>query len=171
MRLLRHPGPAAQQRILVEPSAAAAEFAVELEAGADLLGAFDDILAARGIEGAAIRFAGGILDRIGFVTGVPDATGYRIATHSAPTRTGGPVMLLAGSAIFGRVDPKTFRTHCHAVFVLPGGEVRSGHLLGGECPVAIPGARAFVTSTGTSHFQVAFDSETNFALFEPRRTP
>lgn len=167
MRAIRHPGPPIEPRLLAAHSDTSSEFAIELAVGADLLATLADVIERLGVESAGIRFAGGNLDRIGFVTGVPDPTGYRIATHSAPTYLDGPIVLIGGSAILGRESAERLRLHCHAAFVAADGAVRSGHLLPGCCPVGAGSARAFVTSTGNARFAVVFDAETNFPLMQP----
>ncbi len=167
MRAIRHPGPPLEPRLLTARSDTSQEFAIELGAGADLLATLADALERLGVDTAGIRFAGGNLDRIGFVTGVIDPTGYRIATHSAPAYLEGPILLIGGSAILGRESAERLRLHCHAAFVAADGAARSGHLLPGCCPVGTGGARAFVTSTGNAQFAVVFDAETNFPLMQP----
>jgi predicted DNA-binding protein with PD1-like motif len=170
LRAIRHPGPPLEPRLLAARSDSSGEFAIELGAGADLLATLADALERLGVDTAGIRFAGGYLDRIGFVTGVIDPTGYRIATHSAPTDLEGPIVLIGGSAILGRGSAERLQLHCHAAFAAADGAARSGHLLPGRCPVGGGGARAFVTSTGSAHFAVVFDPETNFPLMQPAPT-
>lgn len=171
MTLIRHPGPERYPRVLVEASAPAAEFRLGLAAGQDLLTGLESALGARGVAGATVALAGGTLAPFSFVTGVPDPTGFRIATHSEPVRLAGPVLLIAGTAIFGHDQEGARKTHCHAVLCDAEGGVRGGHVVAGGCMIGGDGLAAWVTTTGAAAFEVAFDGETNFPIFHPARAP
>ena len=166
---MRHPGPVHEPRVVVEQSPAHPEFRVSLPAGADLLDGLCDALVAKGIRSAGIRLSGGVLSGCRFVTGVPDPTGFRIATHSPANDLAGPVLLLSGGAIVGIDEQGRSRAHCHAMFIGRDGEVRSGHLLPGSCPIAEHDLEVWVTPTGEARFETRFDDETNFPLMHPGR--
>lgn len=169
MRQMQHPGPALEPRVLVEQSSATVEFRVLLPANTDLLNGLGDALAENEIRSAGIRLAGGVLSECRFVTGIPDPTGFRIATHSPANDLAGPVLLISGGAILGVDERGRSRIHCHAMFVGGDGEVRSGHILPGSCPIAEHGFDVWVTPTGAAQFESRFDDETNFPLMHPAR--
>ena len=169
MRRMHHPGPALEPRIVVEESSLHPEFRVVLATGADLLDGISEALARTDARSAGIRFAGGLLASCRFVTGVLDPTGFRIATHSLPNDLEGPVLLLSGGAILGIDEQGQSCVHCHAMFIDRDGEVRSGHLIPGACPIAERDVEVWVTSTGKARFEVRFDDETNFPLMHPGR--
>ena len=176
MRQMQHPGPALEPRILVEQSRAVPELRVRLPIGADLLVGIGHALVACGVLSAGIRLAGGILAQCRFVTGIPDPTGFRIATHSPANELAGPVLLICGGAVLGIDEAGCSHVHCHALFAAqnPSGqaaEVRSGHLVPGACPVAGSGLEVWVTPTGDARFESRFDEETNFPLMHPGRCP
>tara|TARA_B100000686_G_C16698991_1_gene922229 strand:- start:753 stop:1259 length:507 start_codon:yes stop_codon:yes gene_type:complete len=166
---MRHPGPALEPRVVVEKSPLNAEFRVVLATGTDLLDGISEALARTNARSAGIRFASGLLASCRFVTGVPDPTGFRIATHSLPNDLVGPVLLLSGGAILGIDERGQPCVHCHAMFIDRDGEVRSGHLIPGACTIAERDVEIWVTSTGKARFEVRFDDETNFPLMHPGR--
>jgi len=168
---MQHPGPALEPRVLVEHSPVGAEYRVSLPVGIDLLDGLSVTLAALGIRSAGIRLAGGVLSHCRFVTGIPDPTGFRIATHSPANDLAGPVLIISGGAILGVDERARSRIHCHAMFTGGDGDLRSGHLLPRSCPVAEPGFPVWVTPTGAAGFESCFDEETNFHLMHPARTP
>ena len=162
-----HPGPVNEPRIVVEQSPYHPEYRVMLPAGVDLLDGLCEALAAQGVRSAGVRLSGGVLSHCRFVTGVPDPSGFRIATHSPANDLAGPVLLISGGAIVGIDAHEHIRAHCHAMFVGRGGEVRSGHLLPGSCPIDEQGIEMWVTPTGEARFETQFDDETNFPLMHP----
>lgn len=171
MTRIRHPGPEKYPRVLVEASAPAAEFRLGLAGGQDLLTGLETALSARGVTSATVALAGGTLAPFTFVTGIADPTGFRIATHSEPVRLAGPVLLIAGAAIFGHDEDGARKTHCHAVLCDAEGRVRGGHVVAGGCMIGEEGLAVWVTPTGAAAFEVAFDDETNFPIFHPARAP
>ena len=171
MRLMQHPGPVLEPRLLIEHAADVTEFRVALPIATDLLDGLSVALAAKGIRSAGIRLAGGVLSRCRFVTGIPDPTGFRIATHSPAIDLAGPVLIVSGGAILGVDERDRSRIHCHAMFTGGDGEVRSGHLLPRSCPIAEPRFLVWVTPTGTARFESRFDEETNFPLMHPAPAP
>ena len=166
---MRHPGPVNEPRIIVEQSPVQPEFRVTLSMGADLLEGLCEVLAKQSVHSAGVRLSGGLLSYCRFVTGVPDPSGFRIATHSPANDLAGPVLLISGGAIVGIDERGESRAHCHAMFVGRDGEVRSGHLLPGSCPIAEQAIELWVTPTGEARFETRFDDETNFPLMHPGR--
>ena len=171
MTRIRHPGPELLPRMLVQASAPTGEYRIGLAAGQDLLCGLETELTARGVASATVALAGGTLAPFTFVTGVLDPSGLRIATHPDPVRLVGPVLLIAGAAIFGHDEDGAGKIHCHAVLCDAQGGVRGGHVVAGGCMIGGEGLAAWVTPTGAAAFEVAFDDETNFPIFHPARAP
>jgi len=167
MRILEQPGPASEPRRLYAMAEAEAELRIALPEGADLLEGLVSVLEARGICDAAVSFTAASFARIAYLTGQPDHSGKRVATYGAPTILEGPVMLLGANGILGRDLQGKALLHCHAVMVDSGGKVHGGHLPPGECLLGPGGAVARVTVLTGGGFQVGFDTETNYPIFQP----
>ena len=102
-----------------------------------------------------------------FMTGRPDDSGPRAATHAGPWTLKGPLTLLGGGAIIGLDAEDQPVVHCHALFAGPDGTVRGGHMLAGKCPIAEPGLVALACCPSGAGFKIALDRETNFPIFHP----
>jgi predicted DNA-binding protein with PD1-like motif len=170
MRQVTHPGAPLEPRILTQTNgedAPGREFFVRLPAGEDIFYSLTDMLAAHGISTAGVRIIDGAFKAFSFCTGVPDPTGYRVATFSETKVPPCPVELIAGNIIAGLDEDGASKTHCHAVFVDRDGGQYVGHLLPGDCTIGPGGATVWVTDTGDACLQVRFDTETNFPIFHP----
>jgi len=171
LRQVSHPGAPIEPRILSCAGAAGREFLVWLPAGTDLFHGLTDILAAKDVATAGVRIVSGRFQNFSYCTGVPDPTGYRVATFSEPAFPPCPVELVAGNIIVGLDENGALKTHCHAVFVDQNGKHHAGHLLPGECTLGPDGATVWVTATSDACLQVRFDEETNFPIFHPAAKP
>lgn len=169
MRTLVQPGAPLQPRRLLEWAAPTADLRVRLAAGQDLLLGLVAALAARSVSHAAVQVLSADIARMAYLTGQPDRSGQRVATYGAPTWLEGPVTLLGGNGILGPGPDGDTLLHCHAVMVDAAGRLHGGHLPPGDCLLAAGGAAALVTPLREAAFAAAFDSETNYPLFQPRR--
>ena len=166
MTRLRQPGPVLQPRRLAAWAEDADDVLIALPAGADLMEGLVAALTGRGFQQAGLVLLGGSLASVSFMTGRPDDSGHRVATHNGPWDLEGPLTLIAGNAILGR-GPEGPLLHCHAVFATASGELRGGHLRPGLVPLGPGGLRALASCPQGAGFQVAEDEETNFAIFHP----
>ena len=169
MSRLKQPGAPLQPRRLAAWASGVTDLLITLPAGADLMTGLVEALAERGIEQAGLVLLSGELRAASFMTGRPDVSGHRIATHAGPWDLAGPLSLLGGNAILGRGAEAAALLHCHAVFATPEGRLRGGHLRPGRCPLGPGGLRALAACPQGAGFQVAEDSETNFSIFHPFR--
>ncbi len=126
-----------------------------------------DALSARGPTQAGVVFLRGTLAAVTFMTGQPDDSGRRAATHAGPWSLEGPLTLLGGCAIVGLGVEDQPVVHCHALFAGPDGGVRGGHLLAGKCPLGDAGLTALTCCPSETGFKIALDRETNFPIFHP----
>lgn len=163
---MQHPGPALEPRQIGQWAEGARAFTLKLAAGTDLMEGLVETLQALGVAQAGINLLGGELAEIGFMTGRPDDSGYRIATHNGPWHLPGPLTLLGGTAILGLDAEGAALLHCHGLFADAGGKVRGGHLRSGECPLGAAGLTAVASCPQGAGFQVAFDPESNFPIFQ-----
>ncbi len=141
MSRLKQPGAPLQPRRLAAWASGVTDLLITLPAGADLMTGLVEALADRGIEQAGLVLLSGELRAASFMTGRPDVSGHRIATHAGPWDLAGPLRLLGGNAILGR-GASFALLHCHAVFATPEGRLRGGHLRPGHCPLGPGGLRA-----------------------------
>lgn len=169
MRTLQQPGAPLQPRLLLEWTAPAEDLRVTLAAGQDLLNGLVGALAERGVTHAAVQVIAADIARMAYLTGAEDPSGARVATYGPPTWLEGPVMLLGGNGILGPGPEGETLLHCHAVMVDAAGRLHGGHLPPGDCLLAGGGAVALVTPLREAAFAAAYDSETNYPLFQPKR--
>lgn len=166
-REVQHPGSVIEPRILATASTADRELRVFLPPGCDLLDGLAAKMRQLGISTAGVRLAGGDFDAFSFYTGVPDPTGARVATFSAPHAPALPVTLVIANAVIGLDENGQIKSHCHAVFLDGDGKSRGGHLIPGACRIGRGGLVAWVTATGDAQLKVRHDPETNFPIFHP----
>lgn len=171
MRTLVQPGAALQPRRILEWAAPAVDLRVQLDAGEDLLRGLVAALAARQVTHAAVQVLSADIARMAYLTGAEDETGERVATYGAPTWLEGPVTLLGANGILGPGPDGDTLLHCHAVVVDAEGRLHGGHLPPGDCRLGPGGAVALATPLREAAFAAAFDSETNYPLFQPRKIP
>ncbi len=163
---MQHPGPALEPRQIGQWAAGGREFTLKLPAGADLMEGLVATLQGLDVAQAGISFLGGGLAEVGFMTGRPDDSGYRIATHDGPWQLPGPLTLLGGTAILGLDAEGKALLHCHGLFADATGKVRGGHLRPGECPLGPEGLMAVASCPQEAGFRIAFDPESNFPIFQ-----
>ncbi len=171
MRTLTQPGAPLQPRLLLEWTAPAEDLRVRLSAGQDLLRGLVAALASRGVDHAAVQVIAADIARMAYLTGAEDPSGARVATYGPPTWLEGPVTLLGANGILGPGPDGDTLLHCHAVVVDAEGRLHGGHLPPGDCLLGAGGAVALVTPLRDAAFAVAYDSETNYPLFQPRKIP
>lgn len=171
MRTVKQPGPAQEPRLLAEQAEATAELRVVLPEGTDLHEGLITALRKRGIADAAIRLTGGGFGSMQYLTGQPDGSGARVATYGAPTLLEGPVALIGGNAILGRLENGAAILHCHAVVADREGRIHGGHLPPGVCRAGPEGLVAWVTALAGAGFAVGYDAETNYPIFHPAVAP
>ena len=167
MKTLRHPGPVLEPRRLALWAEGGCDLRIALPAGADLMEDLVTALRENGIESAGLVILGGALGRVSFMTGRPDDSGNRAATHNGPWDMDGPLTLVGGGAIFGPDQAGRPLLHWHALFSGPDGRVRGGHLRQGFCPLGPQGLLVLAQSLEGATFKVAHDPETNFPIFHP----
>lgn len=171
MRTLTQPGTPSLPRLVVRPIAQGRSLRVRLPAGADLLTGLTAALVAHGVADAGVQLLGGVFASMQYLTGQPDHTGQRVATYGAPTTLEGPVRLIGGNCVLGRDAKGAPLLHCHAVVADRAGRVHGGHLPAKVCILGAAGATALVTVLGADGFQVAYDAETNYDIFQPVSGP
>lgn len=167
MKTLHHPGPVLEPRRLALWATGGCDLRIALAEGADLM---EDLVAAlygHGVESAGLVILGGALARVSFMTGRPDESGFRAATHNGPWELEGPLTLIGGGAIFGPDQAGRPLLHCHALFSVPDGRVRGGHLRQGFCPLGPEGLLVLAQALEGAAFKVVHDPETNFPIFHP----
>ncbi|WP_119166154.1 PCC domain-containing protein [Algihabitans albus] len=167
MRQLKHPGEGEEPRRIVRSLETGGSLRLRLSEGADLLTGLTDALIARGITDAGLQLLAGDFSAMQYLTGQPDASGQRVATYGAPTPLAGPVRLIGGNCILGRDAAGRPLLHCHAVVVDREGRIHGGHLPPKVCRLGPAGVTALVTAIGGAGFQVAYDAETNYDIFQP----
>jgi predicted DNA-binding protein with PD1-like motif len=169
MRTLTQPGPTLQPRRLLEWAAPGDDLRVTLSGGQDLLRGLVAALAGRDIAHAAVQVLAADIARMAYLTGAADNSGRRVATYGPPTWLDGPVTLIGANAILGLGPDGDTLLHCHAVVVDAAGRLHGGHLPPGDVLLGEGGAVALVTPLREAAFAAAYDSETNYPLFLPRR--
>ncbi|MGF1628731.1 MAG: PCC domain-containing protein [Kiloniellaceae bacterium] len=171
MRTLTQPGPPLQPRRLLEWAAPATDIRVRLSGGQDLLCGLVAALAERGLHYAAVQVIAAEIARMAYLTGAEDLSGARVATYGPPTWLEGPVTLIGANGILGPGPDGETLLHCHAVVVDATGRLHGGHLPPGDVRLAEGGAVALATPLREAAFVAAYDSETNYPLFQPRKVP
>lgn len=169
MRTLQQPGAPLQPRRQLEWAAPAEDLRMTLAGGQDLLLGLVQALGDRGIGHAAVQVISADITRMAYLTGAEDPTGQRVATYGPPSWLEGPVILLGANGILGPGPGGETLLHCHAVVVDAEGRLHGGHLPPGDCVLGEGGAVALVTPLREAAFAAAYDSETNYPLFQPRR--
>ncbi len=168
MRRGQHPGPPQEPRRLHQRARAAGEYRIHLEPGEELHSGLLEALATLGLEQAALSLVAGSFDAFSYLTGQPDASGERLATYGAPTLPPAPVTLIGANALVGQGAEGAPLLHCHAVVVDAEGKVHGGHLPPGACIVGAGGLTVQVLGLAEGGFAVAYDAETNYAIFHPK---
>ena len=169
MRTLVQPGAPLQPRRILEWAEAAHDLRIVLGGDQDLLLGLTQALEARGVRHAAVQVLAADIARMAYLTGQADATGQRAATYGAPTWLEGPVTLLGANGVLGPGPGGETLLHCHAVVVDAAGRLHGGHLPPGDCRLGAGGATAIAAPLKGAAFAAAYDSETNYPLFQPTR--
>ncbi len=169
MRTLVQPGHPLQPRRLLEWAAPVGDLRVALAGGQDLLRGLVAALAERDVAHAAVQVVTAEIARMAYLTGAEDPSGERVATYGPPTWLEGPVTLLGANGILGPGPDGDSLLHCHAVVVDAEGRLHGGHLPPGDCLLGAGGAVALVTPLREAAFAAAYDSETNYPLFQPQK--
>ncbi len=168
MRQGKHPGPAAEPRRLAGRAESAGEYRIELEEGEELHEGLLSALGDLGLGQAAVSLVSGSFAAFSYLTGQPDASGARLATYGAPTTPAAPVTLIGANALVGSDGEGRPLLHCHAVVADAEGRVHGGHLPPGACLVGAEGLTLQVLGLAGGGFAVAYDAETNYAIFHPK---
>lgn len=169
MRQMKHPGKGSEPRRVVQPRETGGSLRLQLSEGTDLLTGLTEALICRGITDAGLQLLAGDFSEMQYLTGQPDESGQRLATYGAPTTLPGPVRLVGGNCILGRNAVGKPLLHCHAVVVDREGRVHGGHLPPNVCTLGPTGVTALVTVINGVGFQVAYDAETNYDIFQPTK--
>lgn len=167
MKTLRHPGPILEPRRLALWASGGRDLRIALPEGADLMEGLVAALNGQAVGSAGLVILGGSLARASFMTGRPDESGARAATHNGPWDLEGPLTVIGGGAIFGPDQKGRPLLHCHALFAGPDGRVRGGHMRQGLCPLGPGGLLVLAQALEGAAFKVARDPETNFPIFHP----
>lgn len=167
MHFLTHPGPAEEPRQLFQWDEGGRNVRVMIDEGDDLMEGLLTALGEIGASQAGVQLIGGSLASVSFMTGGPDQSGERVATHQGPWRIEGPLALLGGTAMIGLDLAGQAMVHCHALFANGEGKIKGGHLRAGECIAGPGGIEASAVCPGRAGFKAAHDQETNFPIFYP----
>lgn len=127
---LRHPGPVAEERIVVVPTRVSVQ-RVEIPPGRRLSEYLHDVVSTAGCAGANVELAHGSFGALRYVH--PAVGEDRPAFYSEAIEPPGPCFVQGGAATVGTRDGEGF-THIHATWIDGLGRVRGGHLLP-ECTV------------------------------------
>lgn len=168
MRSIRQPGPPPAARAVAVP-ALLHPVAFTLPAGALLLDALRDALAAQSFRSATLAIAGGGFGPFGYVMPALSPDAARAAWYSETFRPADTTRLERGAVTFGSRDGAPF-FHTHAVWTEADGARRSGHILPEEAIIAQPIHVTGVALSG-AEFTVTDDPETGFRLFAPIPAP
>ncbi len=168
MRQGQHPGPPEEPRRLSSRAVSAGEYRICLGQGEELHGGLLKALDGLGLEHAAISLLSGTFAAFSYLTGQAGTSGERLATYGAPTSPQIPVRLIGANALVGSDAEGRPLLHCHAVVVDAEGSVHGGHLPPGACIVGPDGLKAQILGLAEAGFAVAYDAETNYAIFHPR---
>jgi len=167
-RPLVHPGPVAEERVVVVP-ADLIEHRVDLPAGTPLLPALQALLDQVGAVGAVGRLVGGSLAAFDYCIPALGQPGGPVATFSerrvGADPTCGPLALHCGGLTVGRRDGQVF-AHSHARWQTSGQGWLAGHLLP-ESVVLGEGVVAHVVASADARYEVVPDPETTMQLFMP----
>jgi len=163
MRAIHQPGPAPEERAVIQPCEAR-PCSVELPAGVRLLDALAALM--RGAESGSFTLTGGALGPFGYVQPALSPDAEHAAWYSAPVRPAGVTRWERGSVTLGWRDGAPF-FHCHGIWVEEDGARRGGHVLPEETVTAAPIRAEGVLLRG-ARFEAVQDAETGFKLFEPR---
>ncbi len=166
-RQIEQPGSVLSPRRICLWAETGPQFRIELPEGSDLLSDLAQILSGQEIESAALQILSGGFRKVSYFTGMVDPSGARVATYGAARELDGPVTLLGANAIFGRGEAGEALVHCHAVMVDREGRIHGGHLPPVGCVLNARGAVVMTSPLEGAGFQVSFDSETNYSLFQP----
>ncbi len=167
MHFLTHPGPAEEPRQLFQWDEGGRDVTVTIDEGDDLMEGLLAALGEIGVSQAGVQLIGGSLASVSFMTGGPDKSGERVATHQGPWRIEGPLTLLGGTAMIGLDTQGQAMVHGHAYFADSEGEIKGGHLRAGECIAGPGGIEALAACPQRAGFKAALEKETNFPIFHP----
>ncbi|MCA2011941.1 hypothetical protein LCM17_10630 [Cereibacter sphaeroides] len=159
---VQHPGPEQQPRHTALPCRAET-VTLELPAGAVLLEAVAEAVAASGADGACVVLDGVQLAQAHWVMPDGPADDQHAAWYSE-TYSGRDITLDRATASVGQRDGAWF-LHCHALWRQEGG-LRMGHLLNDACTLGAP-ARIEAHLIFGARLDVTPDPETRFPLFAP----
>ena len=166
MRQIKHPGPAVDNTSTALLSNVRIVHA-ELTEGLTLL---DSVAAALGrfdSDSAVLRLTGGGFSRFCYhLPALSDHPEHAVFFSEKIVDTDA-VDLEIATITFGHRDGAPW-LHCHAIWLAPDGSRRCGHLVPDEILVA-SAIQAEICLIESVRFEVAFDTETNFSLFKPRR--
>ena len=101
MHYLTHPGPAEEPRQLFQWDEGAREIKITISEGEDLMNGLLAAISEIGLSQAGVQLIGGRLAKVSFMTGGPDNSGNRVATHQGPWRIEAPLTLRGGTAPAG----------------------------------------------------------------------
>lgn len=165
-----HPGPVAPVRL--EPVAARSQrqWRLSLAPGQGLLQALTGVLAAQGVQAAALALLGGELQTVAYCLPIPDPEGQVIATYGSPLVLHN-VALLRASATLGQTADGAPVIHCHATFADAEGNLRGGHVLPDRTVVGRRPVMVLVTALDGIELRLGFDPETRLHMLRPTQTP
>ena len=164
---IRHPGPAAAERVRVAPSRAE-PLSLRLAAGLPLDRAVAAAFAEAGHDGGYLLLSDAPVERLAYVVPAASPDGAHAAWYSAPRSLAGPGRIEEAGVVVGRHRGAPF-LHCHGLWRADDGPPAMGHLLAEGTRLARP---ATVAAWGfpDARFEREPDAETNFELFTPRAT-
>lgn len=159
---LVHPGPAAQARREVVPTAGA-EFEIFIEPGERVGEAIRTGFAQEGYASGCAEIVELDCDILRYVIPAPPEDATRLAWYSAPREPEGISRIEQAWISVGRDGAEAF-LHCHGIWRLSDGGRALGHLLAEES-VAAASCRVRATGFRDAIFDRRHDAETGFQLF------
>lgn len=163
MRRIEQPGPVHPERV----QCAAANIRaldVQLPPGVSLLEGLHDVVRSHGVSSAVFSLRGGSFEPLAFYMPALSETPQHVAYFSERFESPGEAQIDSGSITFGLREGKP-SLHCHAIWIDPDGQRKSGHLIPAESRVASPVQLQAWMIDGAG-FEVSPDTETNFSLMQ-----
>ncbi len=164
---IRHPGPAAAERVRVARSRAE-PLSLRLAAGRPLDETVAAAFAQAGHDGGYLLLSDAAVERLAYVIPAASPDGAHAAWYSAPRKLDGPGRIEAAGVVVGRHRGAPF-LHCHGLWRAEDGPLLMGHLLADGTRLARP-ATAAAWALPDARFERETDAETRFELFTPRPT-
>lgn len=166
-RTLIHPGPFNPVRISTLHAPSGRHLRLALAPGLSLFDALVKPLYAAGIQNASTTLLGGYFSSLFYCVAPPDPTGQAVIAYTEPI-DGGAGCMIFGNATLGKAANNEPVVHCHAAIQTASGQIKGGHILTSMSVIGTKPMTVLVTSLDGFDLRVAYDSETNISLLQPR---